>query len=169
MLSANRRSHLIGEVSGCCSRPIPVQSGNPFEDGYGLTNVLAATTAQNIPTLNQTPAQVAEVLSPVLSPLDSLIKLIKLVNPWSASAWNPANWSGSPPAGRRVEHRVVADRVARSQRRRLEWRGVERRRLERCGLERSFVERRCLEWRGVERRCLEWRCLEWPRVEVAPA
>ncbi len=63
--------------------PGPV--GNPFVDGHGALNVLAATNFPAI-TINQTPVGVLPA---------TLGATVSLASSWTHSTWNPAIWSGS--------------------------------------------------------------------------
>jgi serine protease AprX len=79
------------EVKGrilATAAPGPV--GNPFVDGHGSLDVLAATTAHGI-RFNQDNAVHARSagMRPVIN------SVIDLSSTWTASSWNPAAWAGS--------------------------------------------------------------------------
>jgi serine protease AprX len=64
--------------------PGPV--GDPFVDGHGIADVMAAAAAGGQVFLNQSVAAAAESTSPPT--------YVSLASTWAASSWNPANWSG---------------------------------------------------------------------------
>ena len=67
----------------------PGPTGNPFVDGHGSLNALAAAST--------TPARVQQAARPWAPPAPGTPA--SLQNSWQVSAWNPANWSGVNPDG----------------------------------------------------------------------
>jgi serine protease AprX len=119
--------------------PGPV--GNPFVDGHGDLNALAAATA---PPMNLT--QVA----PLLPTLPGTT--INLAKTWSLSSWNGLSWNGLTVPGA-----VATGPVATG----LSWNGEAFNGLSWNGLSWNGLSWNGLSWNGLSWNGLSWNGLSW--------